>query len=185
MDIPFTREGYIVGKYIHILFDVIIGFIVKIIGFIMIGAVLLQIAFRYLPFSGMWTDELGRLTFIWFGMLAMAITFIKGMHLSIDYFYLKMKKRTQTILDYIGLLLILVFSGSSAIYGIWLLEFTARQRSPVMQLSFFWFSLSVPVGFGFISLFTLVAIFDRIFFHGRLVRDLAEQDQQQNQANLD
>ena len=71
-------------KFIHILFDVIIGFIVKIIGFVMIGAVLLQIAFRYLPISGMCTDELGRLSFIWFGMLAMAITFIKGMHLSID-----------------------------------------------------------------------------------------------------
>ena len=166
-------------KYIHILFDRIIGFIVKIIGFVMIGAVLLQIAFRYLPISGMWTDELGRLSFIWFGMLAMAITFIKGMHLSIDYFYLKMKKRTQVILDYIGLLLIFIFSSSSTVCGIWLLEFTSRQRSPVMQLSFFWFSLSLPVGFGFISLFTLVAIFDRIFFNGRLVHILAEKEKDQ------
>jgi TRAP-type C4-dicarboxylate transport system permease small subunit len=133
-----------------------------------------------LPVSGMWTDELGRLTFIWFCMLAMALTFIKGMHLSIDYFYLKMKKRTQAVLDYIGLLLILVFSSSATVCGVWVLEFTARQRSPVMQLSFFWFSLSVPIGFGFISLFTFVAIFDRIFFKGKLVTSLAAaaQDQQ-------
>jgi TRAP-type C4-dicarboxylate transport system permease small subunit len=147
----------------------------------MIIAVLFQIAFRYLPFTVMWTEELGRFTFVWFCMLSMAITFVKGMHLSIDYFYLKMKKKTQIILDYIGLLLILAFSCSSTVCGIWLLEFTARQTSPVLQLSFFWFSLSVPVGFGLVTVFTVLSLIDRIFFRGRLVQAVSAGEQGHDQ----
>jgi TRAP-type C4-dicarboxylate transport system permease small subunit len=166
-------------KIIHVLFDVIIGYVVKVVGFVMIVAVLMQIAFRYLPVSGMWTEELGRITFVWFCMLSAAITFSKGMHLSIDYFYLKMKAQTQKILDYIGLLLIFVFAGSSAVSGILLLEFVSRQRSPVLQLSFFWFYLSVPVGFGLVTLFTLLSILDRIFFRGKLVGACANEHSDQ------
>jgi TRAP-type C4-dicarboxylate transport system permease small subunit len=151
----------------------------------MISAVLLQIVFRYLPFTVMWTEELGRITFVWFCMLSMAITFVKGMHLSIDYFYLKMKHKTQAVLDYIVLLLILAFSFSSTVCGIWLLEFTARQTSPVLQLSFFWFSLSVPVGFGLVTVFTVLSLIDRIFFRGRLVQAVSTSEQGHEQKFID
>jgi TRAP-type C4-dicarboxylate transport system permease small subunit len=156
-------------KVIHIIFDVIIGFIIKIIGVVMITSVLLQIAFRYLPVSGTtWTEELGRLTFLWFCMLSTAVTFVKGQHLFIDYFYLKMNKFYQAVCDYVSLLLILLFSSIVTFEGIKLLEFVSKQHSPVMRLSFFWFYLSVPVGCGFIMLFTILSFIDRIFLKGKI-----------------
>ncbi|WP_169313429.1 TRAP transporter small permease [Treponema primitia] len=161
-------------KLIHIIFDVIIGFIIKIIGAVMITAVLLQIAFRYLPFSGMtWTEELGRLTFVWFCLLSTAVTFVKGQHLAIDYFYLKWNKTVQTIMTYVSWLLILTFSGVVSFQGFKLLEMVGKQRSPVLRLSFFWFYLSVPVGCGLIVLFTVLTIIDNLFLKGKITRSVS------------
>lgn len=156
-------------KVIHIIFDLIIGYIIRLIGIVMIISVLLQIAFRYLPFTGTtWTEELGRLTFLWFCMLSTAVTFVKGQHLFIDYFYFKMKKLYQIICDYVSLLLIFLFSLVITVEGLKLLEYVSKQRSPVMRLSFFWFYLSVPSGCGLIMLFSILSFIDRIFFKGKI-----------------
>ncbi|MCL2379982.1 MAG: TRAP transporter small permease [Treponema sp.] len=145
-------------KFTHIVFDVILGLFIKIIGIAMVLSVLLQIASRNLNIAGiLWTEEMGRLTFIWFCFLATAAAFEKGKHVSIDYFYMKMNKLFRTICDYLGLALILMFTMIIVVEGIRILEFVSIQHSPVMRLSFFWFYLSVPVGMGFILLFAILS----------------------------
>jgi TRAP-type C4-dicarboxylate transport system permease small subunit len=165
-------------KVVHIIFDVIIGFIIKLIAFVMISSVLLQIAFRYLPITGTtWTEELGRLTFLWFCMLSTAVTFVKGQHLFIDFFYLKFPKIARIVCDYVSLLLVLGFSTLVTVNGIRLLEFVGKQHSPVMRLSILWFYLSVPVGCGLIMLFTILSLIDLIFLKGKIGSAVSANDE--------
>jgi TRAP-type C4-dicarboxylate transport system permease small subunit len=162
-------------KVIHVIFDVFFGWIIKVLGIVMIIDVLLQIAFRYLPTTGTtWTEELGRLLFMWFCMLSTALTYVKGQHLAIDFFYLKWSKTTRTICDFISLIAVLSFSGIVSVFGYKLLELVAKQHSPVMRLSFFWFYLAVPVGCSLIAIFTILSMIDRVFLGGKMAAKLPE-----------
>lgn len=150
-------------KVIHVMFDVIIAFFVKFIGIVMILSVLLQIASRYLPFSLMWTDELGRLSFMWFCLLSTGIAFEKGNHLCIDYFYIKFGKKVRNVLDYLVLLIVLVFSVIISVNGYLLLEIVSVQKSPVMHLPMSYFYAAIPVGFTLIIIFCILKLIQRIF----------------------
>ena len=154
-------------RLIHIVFDVIVGFVVKVVGVVMMVSVLLQIASRYLPFTLGWTDEVARLMFVWFCMLSTAIAYEKGHHLCIDYFTLKMKRKLQVFLGYLSMLLVLAFSVVLTVKGIEILEIVSIQKSPVMQLSMSYFYASIPVGFGLVVIFSVLALIHRVQNHGK------------------
>ena len=149
-------------KLIDIVFNVISAFIVKVVGLVMIISVLLQIASRYLPFTLLWTDEVARLTFIWFCMLATAIAYEKSNHLCLDYFVLKLSKRVQNILEYAAQIIVFVFSVVITVKGIELIGVVAVQRSPVLNLSMSVFYSAIPFGFGLIAIFDLLSFIQKI-----------------------
>jgi TRAP-type C4-dicarboxylate transport system permease small subunit len=164
------------GKIVYIIFDVILATIIKIVAVCMVLSVLIQVFSRNLPVMGisfMWTEELGRLTFMWLCMLSVATSYAKGQQIAIDFFYLRMRKSFQTICDYAILILILIFSPIITIHGTRLLNIVALQRSPVMEISMFWFYLAIPVGCGLIVIFTALCLIDRIFFKGKYVSSLS------------
>ena len=163
-------------KIVHVIFDVIIATVIKIIGACMVVSVLIQVAARNLPATGisfMWTEELGRLTFVWFCMLSASVSYAKGQQIVVDYFYLKMRKSFQTVCDFVSLFLVLTFSYVVTTAGFKLLQFVSLQRSPVMELSLFWFYLSIPAGCGLMMIFTVLCIVDRIFLKGKFVSSLS------------
>lgn len=151
----------------YILIDVILAGLLKIIGSVLVADILLQIAARYLPIRVTWTDEIGRLLFVWFSMLATAMTYAKNQHLSIDYFYLKFGKKVQKVLDYFSLILVMVSSGILTYTGFQVQQVVAQQRSPILKISMSYFYMAVPVGFGFVVLFSIVTLLDRLTAENR------------------
>ena len=130
----------------HILFDLIVNNAVKIIGLVMVGSILLQIASRMVlrvPFP--WTDELARGSFLWFCFLGAAMAMRQYAHLGIDYFRSKLSERGQWISDMVVSLAVIVFGFLVAYLGYRLLGIVGRQRTPIMRISMQWFYLSVPI----------------------------------------
>ena len=167
---------YYMGKIIHILYDVIIVTLIKIIGLCMVVSVLIQVASRNLPVipgvSFMWTEELGRLSFVWLCLLSAAVSYSKGQQIVIDYFYLKMGRIVQILCDFASLFLILGFSYVVTVQGFNLLKIVSIQRSPVMEISILWFYLAIPVGCGLMTIFTVLCLVDRVFLQGKFVNTL-------------
>lgn len=69
-------------KKVDKFYTLVIGKIVMAVGAVMVLAIAVQIATRYIPgFSITWTDELARLMFVWYGFLGAALAVPKGVHL--------------------------------------------------------------------------------------------------------
>ena len=136
-----------------------LSFFIKILGIVMVLSVVLQITGRYVPMiSFMWTEELARLTFIWFCFLGIAITYHYKGHMSINYFCAKLNTNLQRFFGYLCNILILVFSSIITYYGIRLSIMARVQTSPMLQLSFSWFYAAVPAGFMLIAIFSNLEI---------------------------
>jgi TRAP-type C4-dicarboxylate transport system permease small subunit len=152
-----------VKKFVHILYNVIMAKFVKVLGIVMVLSVLLQIAMRYTPTNPfMWTEELARLTFVWFCFMGATVGLVNKMHLSVDYLYTKVNERFKKILNYITWTLIIVFSGIITYYGILLVQMTYMQESPVMGLPLSFFYASVPVAGGLFIIYSLTVLIEMI-----------------------
>ena len=133
-------------KFITILYDFIIEYIVRIVGVVLVTTVLLQIftrVFIRVPFS--WTDELARFAFIWYCFLGSVLTMHKKMHLGIDYFESKMNPKAQYINRFFIYAMQIVFSIILAYYGFKLLSIVGTQKSPIMRVRMKYIYLSLPV----------------------------------------
>ncbi|MBT9774938.1 TRAP transporter small permease subunit [Clostridium sp. MCC353] len=142
--------------------DVILTSLLKVIGSALVLDILLQIAARYLPIRVTWTDEIGRLLFVWFAMLSTAMAYAKNQHLCIDYIYLKFNKKVQKLLDYFSIILVLATSSVLFYTGIQVMKIVAAQKSPILKISMSYFYASVPVGFAFILIFNIVTLIDKL-----------------------
>jgi TRAP-type C4-dicarboxylate transport system permease small subunit len=141
-----------ISKFIY---EYILNFIIRIVGIVMSLCVVVQIACRYIPgLNWPWTEELARFTFIWFSLVAIAMAYHKGQHMSINYFVLKFNIKIQQGLNYFIHILIFLSSTAITFYGIRLSFMSAGLRSPILDLSYFWFFMSVPAGFSFVALFS-------------------------------
>lgn len=155
-------------SFITFIYDTVLGFAVKVIGIVMVLSVTVQIACRYFPMTPLrWTEELARLTFIWFCFLGAAMTLSRFKHLSIDFFYLKMSSRARYFLDLLTWAVVVGFSGVIGVYGIQLTRIVAMQKSPMLQLPMSYFYAAAPAGA------VLFAIYGAAAFVGCLKGDAA------------
>lgn len=146
-------------KFIFFLYDGCLGFAVKVLGIVMLTSVVIQIATRYIPMVTIgWTEELARLTFIWFCFISAAMTLSRRGHLTIDYLYVKMGKRSRHLLDVFAWVVVTVFSSSIAVYGARLVRMMSLQRSPMLQLPLSYFYAAVPVGSALCALYALISL---------------------------
>lgn len=133
-------------KFIHVLYDYVIEYIVRLIGVLLITTVLMQIFTRIffkVPFS--WTDELARFAFIWYCFLGSVLTMHKKMHLGIDYFESKMKPKNQFINRIFVYSMQIFFSSFLAYYGYKLLGIVGRQKSPIMRVQMKYIYSVLPI----------------------------------------
>ncbi|WP_163538183.1 TRAP transporter small permease [Gracilibacillus sp. YIM 98692] len=149
--------------FIYVLYELILGNIVKILGISLVITILLQIAGRFiLPHPLSWTEELARFLFIWFGFLGSVITLKRKMHLGIEILYQKFTGRNKKMLDTIIQMFIILFGVILFINGLKLVEIGNIQKSPVMRWPMSYFYSAIPVTGLLIliySLFSLVKIF--------------------------
>lgn len=145
-------------SFIVFIYDTCLGFAVKVVGSVMVLSVVIQIACRYFPMAPLrWTEEMARLTFIWFSFLGAAMTLSRFKHLAIDFFYLKMSPRIRRFLNLLTWLVVIGFSGVIGLYGMWLTRIVDMQRSPMLQLPMSYFYAAVPVGAALFALYGAAA----------------------------
>ena len=141
------------------IFDVILGSLVKVMGFVMVLAIVLQILCRYIPALGFnWTEELARLTFIWFCFIGVAMTVHMKGHMGIDYVVQKLSLGKQENLKVFSELVILGFSLVVTYNGVLFVMMSRNTVSPVLNISVRWFYAAVPTGFALVSLITVITL---------------------------
>ncbi|MDA3810634.1 MAG: TRAP transporter small permease [Spirochaetaceae bacterium] len=133
-------------KFIDVLYEKIVGNLIKIIGIVMTLTILIQIfsrAFMKVPFS--WTEELSRITFMWFCFLGSGIAMKKRAHLGIDYFVKNLSEKYKNINQIVINVLIGFFGFFLAYYGILMSGIMHKQVSSVMRIPMSYFYAVIPV----------------------------------------
>lgn len=133
-------------KFIDILYEKIIGNLIKVIGIIMAVTILVQIfsrAFMKVPFS--WTEELSRITFMWFCFLGSGIAMKKKAHLGIDYFINKFSSKYRYYNQIAINLLIGLFGFFMSYYGLNIARVMHKQVSSVMRIPMSYFYAVIPI----------------------------------------
>ena len=128
------------------IFRYLINPVVKVTGVALLLVILLQIFGRmFMKRPPAWTEEMSRFIFLWYCFLGCAVTLRKNQHLGLDYFYLKMSKKAQHIIDICIQVLTIGFGAFCAIYGIQLLEIVKKRVAPISRLSMRYFYLVLPI----------------------------------------
>lgn len=147
-------------KFIDILYEKIVGNLIKVIGIVMAVTILVQIfsrAFMKAPFS--WTEELSRISFMWFCFLGSGLAMKKKAHLGIDYFVNKFSKKFNTINQITVNILIGFFGFMMSFYGLNITKIMHKQASSVMRIPMSYFYAVIPITG---MLFLILAIYNLI-----------------------
>lgn len=129
---------------------------------IMLFIVLAQVVFRYFLLIGLpWAEELSKYLMVWMALIGSSIVLKEQEHLKVSFIVEKLKITKQIKLIYyvisLGLYYLLI------VYGFEYAIFGQMFRSPSLRITRFWAYLSVPIGAIFLSIQTIIIIFNLIF----------------------
>lgn len=114
----YLKEEVFLSKFFKYYDSLIEKAISILLGF-MIISLFAQVVSRYLlNFPIMWTDEIGRYTYIWIVYLGSAVAFKKGNHLIVDVFTQKMPNKIQNHLRLFFNIVIILFLFLVFLYGV-------------------------------------------------------------------
>jgi len=125
----------------------IIRYVVCIILIIMVIASSLQVLFRYIfqhPLA--WSEELTRYLMVWLTLLGAGIAFFYERHLGIDFLFIHLSKKGQTILKILNNFIIGSFLILIIVKGFDISYKNFSQMSPAMRIPIGWIYLSIPIG---------------------------------------
>jgi TRAP-type C4-dicarboxylate transport system permease small subunit len=111
--------------------------------------VFLQVYFRYVAHSSIpWTEEISKFIMVWMAMLASYLALVENEHVKVDVFTEKyLPPKIASICRFLSLLIILTFCIFNTIVG-WKWAWRAwPQRTWSTDLSMFWVSSAIPIGF--------------------------------------
>ncbi|MDR0822499.1 MAG: TRAP transporter small permease [Endomicrobium sp.] len=124
-------------NFMHILYDVIINSIVKIVGLTMLFAIVSQVFTRtFFAYPFPWTDEVARFAFLWLCFLGSVMTLRYKLHLGIDYIISKFSPKARRI-DFICVQgMVILFGACLAFFGYHLCVDVVgfSQISPILRL---------------------------------------------------
>jgi C4-dicarboxylate transporter, DctM subunit len=147
-------------KYVEKLLDWFIALAVMVI----VVVVTLQVASRYLfssPYD--WTEEIARLLFVWIAFLGGYIALKTNSHISVEtfvkrFFSEESRKRIANVLTFF----LVYFLGYLTCVGIGVVWETRGSTTPVMEFSFLYFHIAIPL----IALMMTLLLVARIFRMG-------------------
>jgi TRAP-type C4-dicarboxylate transport system permease small subunit len=126
---------------------------------VMTVVVLLQVIYRYLLTQPLdWSEELARYLFVWISMLGAALSVQKRGHFGMDFFFRKFSEKVRRIITYLiylsmgGVVFVIL------VEGIVLVQRTAAQTSPAMEISMGLAYACLPVGAALMAIHLLVII---------------------------
>ena len=122
----------------------------------MIGAIFLQVFFRFVVQSPLyWTEELSRYSFVYVVFIGSAWAGKKHMHLGVDYFTLKLPDSVMRVLRFILDCLILAFSAVIVAAGVLVVPVNLKQSSPALHIPMGAVYAAIPIGFGLLFVYYL------------------------------
>ena len=127
----------------------------------MILTILLQIFARWvLKVSIPWTEELGRLIFIWLVFFGASITTRKSAHIIVDYFSSKVPGNFKTIYSAAILIMCILTTSVFFVGSIKLIPYTNSTFYATMpSVRNSWPYIGGSIGFGFILLYQILELF--------------------------
>ncbi len=121
--------------------------------------VFLQVIYRYLLAQPLhWSEELARYLFVWISILGAALSVQKRGHVGMDFFFKMLPDKGRRYLIFLIYLLMGVVVLVILVQGIFLVQKTAAQQSPAMEISMGWAYASLPAGAALMVLHLLVII---------------------------
>ena len=125
------------------------GWVLITLVVVMTVVVLLQVIYRYLLAQPLhWSEELARYLFVWISVLGAALSVQRRGHFGMDFFFKMLPDQGRRFLIFIIYLLMGVVILVLLVQGIFLVQKTAAQQSPAMEISMGWAYACLPVGAG-------------------------------------
>ena len=135
------------------------GWVLATMVVIMTVVVLLQVIYRYLLAQPLhWSEEVARYLFVWISVLGAALSVQKRGHFGMDFFFKMLPDQGRRFLIFIIYLLMGVVILVLLVQGIVLVQKTAAQQSPAMEISMGWAYACLPVGAALMAIHLLVII---------------------------
>ena len=145
----------IINKYVeYIIFAMMITMTVVII---------LQIIFRFFFTALSWSEEVARFLLVWSSLLAAAIGFKKGSHITVTFLVRKFPKNIQKILGIISYIFEAIFFFIVITFGIKLMMVQATQTSAALLISMSYVYSIYPISGGIILIHLIAQIMELLF----------------------
>lgn len=120
-----------------------------------------QVVMRYgFNLSSSWSEEAIRFIFIWCSFLSIAMGVRDKIHIGIDIIVNLFNEKLQTMIEIVGNLCIMSFSGYLVFYGSKVVMATRLQTSPALGIPMSWIYASVPIMGALILLYCIIEIFN-------------------------
>lgn len=121
--------------------------------------VLLQVIYRYLLMQPLhWSEELARYLFVWISILGAALSLRRRGHFGTDFLFKMLPARWRRRVAFLIFMLMGVVVMVLLTQGIVLVQKTADQESPAMEISMGWAYASLPAGAALMAVHLLVMI---------------------------
>ena len=135
------------------------GWVLITLVVVMTVVVLLQVIYRYLLTQPLhWSEELARYLFVWISLLGAALSVQRRGHFGMDFFFRMFPDKGRRFLIFVIYLLVGAVILVLLSQGIFLVQKTAAQQSPAMEISMGWAYACLPVGALLMAIHLLVII---------------------------
>ena len=136
------------------------GWVLITLVVVMTVVVFLQVIYRYLLAQPLhWSEELARYLFVWISILGAALSVQRRGHFGMDFFFKMLPDKGRRYLIFLIYFLMGVVVLVILVQGIFLVQKTAAQQSPAMEISMGWAYASLPAGAALMVIHLLVIIF--------------------------
>ena len=130
--------------------------------------VFLQIFYRYVLTQPLyWSEELARYLFVWLSILGATLGLQRSGHFGLDILFLKLPGKGRRYTKFLIHLLMGVVILVILIQGITLVQKTALQDSPAMEIPMSWAYACLPIGAALMAVH-LLTIFFKDWNNGKL-----------------
>jgi TRAP-type C4-dicarboxylate transport system permease small subunit len=135
------------------------GWVLITLVVVMTVIVFLQVIYRYFLTQPLyWSEELARYLFVWISILGAALSLQRRGHFGMDFFYRMLPGQGRRFLVFVIYLLMGVVILVLLVEGVFLVQKTAAQQSPAMEISMGWAYACLPVGASLMAIHLLVII---------------------------
>ncbi len=125
--------------------------------------IILQIIFRFFFTALSWSEEVARFLLVWSSLLAAAIGFKRGSHISVTFLVTRFPEKIKKTLGVIAYIFEAIFFFIVIIFGITLMKVQSSQTSAALLISMSYIYAIYPIGGSIILLHLIAHILELLF----------------------